>query len=170
MPEPGTKPPSPTKTVGLVAAASSAVTLLLMWLILRPPADHHRTIIAILAVGAIVYGAVLVLALLVRLVEYRFTRRYNEAARSQHEHRQFVEKQLAALVTQQQNLDTVLASISTSICEIDDRTQKNCKHIKTVETQVGRCMAEIGIVGESIDELRGAFIEEGLPQDLRQPS
>lgn len=165
MPEIGTKPPSPAKLVAIVAAVAGAVALLLLWLILRPPPAQYRTVVAIIAVAGIVTGAVLVLASLVRLVEHRFTTRYNDAAAAQDEHRQFVKAQLAVLVAQQRNTDALLEKIAEVIAAVDDRTQKNCKHIKTVEAQVSRCMSEIGIVGESIDELREAFVEEGLPQN-----
>lgn len=165
MPEPAVKPPSPVKLVGIVAAVAAAVALLLLWLILRPPPSQYRTPVAIVAIAGIVTGAVLILASLVRLVEHRFTIRYDCATRAQHEHRQFVQAQLASLVAHQKNTDALLERIAEVITDIDDRTQKNCKHIKTVETQVGRCMSEIGIVSEQIDELREAFVEEGLPQD-----
>jgi hypothetical protein len=166
MPEPGTKPPSPTKAVALVAAAASAVALLLMWLVLRPPAAHYRTVIAILAVAGIVAGAVLVLASLVRLVEYRFTRRYEDAEAAQLEHRQFVQAHLGVLIAQQRAVDAAIAKMAAAIGAINEQTQSNCKHILLLETQVGRCMSEIGIVAESIDDLREAFVEEGPPTRL----
>jgi hypothetical protein len=166
MPDPGTKPPSPTKAVALVATAAGVVALLVMWLILRPPAAHYRTIIAIFAIAGIISGAVLVLALLVRLVEYRFTRRYEDAEAAQNEHRQFVQAHLGVLIAQQHAFDAVIAKMSEAIGVITEQTQSNCKHIELLETQVARCMAEIGIVSESIDELRVAFVDDGLPLDL----
>lgn len=162
MPDPGTKPPSPTKLVGLVAAAAGATALLLLWLILRPPPSHYRTVVGVVAIASVVTGAVVILTGLVRLVEYRFTRRYNDAEKAQREHRQFIKGQLDVLITQQQAFGVTIAKIGEAIEAIDDRTQKNSKHIKTVETQVGRCMAEIGILAESIDELREFFVEDGL--------
>lgn len=168
MPEPGIKPPSPAKTVGQVATAASGVALLLLWLILEPPPAPYRAAIAIVAIGGLVTAGVIILVALVRHVEYRFTCRYDEAAAAQHEHRQFVERQLAALVARQEKLGEELSVISEAIRAIDERTQENCNHINATETQVDRCMAELGIVGESIDELREAFVEEGLPTQ-REP-
>jgi len=166
MPEPGTNPPSPTKAASSVATAAGGAALLFMWLILSPPPSDYRTAVGVIAVTAVLVGGVLVLVWLVRFVEYRFVRRYTKAEEAQREHRQFVEQCLNAIVERQLGLDAEIALISEAIDSIDDRTQKNCKHIRATETQVGRCMAEIGIVGESIDELREAFVEEGLPQEL----
>lgn len=165
MPEPGTKPPSPAKTVGQVATAAGCVALLLLWLILEPPPAPYRAAIAVVAIGGIVTAGVIILVALVKHVEYRFTCRYDEAAAAQREHRQFVERYLAALVASQQQLGAEITAITRSIAAIDERTQNNCEHIRATETQVDRCMAELGIVSESIDELRVAFVEEGLPQD-----
>jgi hypothetical protein len=164
MPEPGTRPPSPTKAVASVATAAGVAALLLMWLTLSPPPSHYRTVIGVLAIADIVTGGVLILVWLVRFVEYRFVRRYATAEEAQREHRQFVERCLTAMTERQRATEADIAAISETIVTIDDRTQKNCKHIRATETQVARCMSEIGVVGESIDELRMAFVEEGLPQ------
>ncbi len=165
MPEPGTKPPSPAKTVGQVATAAGSVALLLLWLVLEPPPAPYRAAIAIVAIGGIFTGGVVILVALVRHVEYRFTRRYGEAAAAQREHRQFVERHLAALVARQQALGEELSVISEAIRAIDERTQSNCEHIHATETQVARCMAEIGILTESVDELRETFVREGLRRE-----
>lgn len=143
---PRTRPPSIPQLVGAVAATIAASALLLLWLILRPPPVPYRTAIAVAATIAVVVGAVIIIAGLVRLVESRFERRYDAAE--------------AAAATHREHVEVYLASI-------DELAQLICRQQKQLRTRVERCVSEVGVVSDGLDELRQAFVEEGLPIQRR---
>lgn len=140
---PGTRPPSVPQLVGSVVGTAAAVALLLLWLTLRPPPIPYQTPVAVMAnIGALI-GVTLVLAGLVRLVEMRFEKRYDASEKRETEHRERVESRLKSL---------------------DDRAKHICRQQRQIHARLDGYRGEINVLSDGLDELRQAFVEEGLPR------
>lgn len=162
-------------TWAAVLAAAAAFTV--FWLALRPPPMPYRTAAATTCLLCGFAAGIAIIAWIVIKVSNAFATRYTAMEKRVEAYQKEVTEVLSAVTCRQLDILTAVDSASEKVKELEAKVDL---HDQQRGGQASRWIDEIGVLSEkvekihedtdalatSVDELREAFIEEGLPGHL----
>lgn len=155
-----------------VLAAATAFTV--FWLALRPPPMPYRTAAATTCLLCGFAAGVTAIAWLVIKVSNAFAARYERMEQRIDKYEREVTDRLAYVARTQHQILGALAMLGNGLNALDEKVvkqdQQRCgqitrwiEEVNVLTEKLGNVAENLGHVHEDVDELREAFLDEGLP-------